>query len=224
MVVNIFYEKPNLLPVEGFGYLIPRATPLSMNPERALGVIFGAEAESTRNTAQGTHLTVMLGGHWWDGWKERDFPDEQSAIEMGHNLVKRHLNISETPAVARARLQRNAIPQPTVGHYDRMAQLDGAIRRDYGDNLKVGGAWYTGVSINDCTRAGSLLGLRLRHREEGGSAQTGLGTFSAPDRPTGVMAPLRYLNLEKFWMAMKLREKGINPPPEGLRPTTSGKG
>lgn len=217
MVVNLFYEKSDLLPVEGFGYLIPRSTPLSQNPERALGVIFGSETESTRNTAQGTNLTVMLGGHWWDGWKEGDFPDEQSAIEMGRNLVKRHLNISETPSVARARLQRNAIPQPTVGHHDRMGRLDGAILRDYGDNLKVGGAWYTGISINDCIRAGSMLGLRLRHREdEGRSSQTGLGMYSAQEGFNGI---LRLVNLKKFWMSMALREKGIEPPPEGLKPT-----
>ncbi|KAK2766309.1 oxygen-dependent protoporphyrinogen oxidase [Arachnomyces sp. PD_36] len=181
MVVNLYYENPNLLPVRGFGYLIPRSVPLAQNPERALGVIFGSDVGIGQDTAQGTKLTVMLGGHWWDGWQESDYPDEQKAIEMARNLLKRHLNISETPTVTGTRLQRDAIPQPTVGHHDRMAQLDQALIRGYGDRLKVGGAWYTGVGINDCVRAGTLMGLRLINQKNDSSPATGLGSFSLKD-------------------------------------------
>jgi protoporphyrinogen oxidase len=200
MVVNLYYDNPDLLPVQGFGYLIPRSVPLSQNPERALGVIFGSEAGAGQDTAQGTKLTVMLGGHWWDGWKEGDHPDEQTAIEMSRKLLKRHLNISETPTASGARLQRNAIPQTTVGHYERMLELDTALQQDYGERLRVGGAWYTGVGLTDCIRAGSLLGLRLRYPGSLKTSATGLGGFSEPPGYKTITSPLRATGTKKqFW-------------------------
>lgn len=215
MVINLYYENPNLLPVNGFGYLIPRSVPLSQNPERALGVIFGSEVGAGQDTSQGTKLTVMMGGHWWDGWKESDYPDEKTAVEMARKLLKRHLNVSEIPSVTGARLQRNAIPQPTVGHCDRMAQLDRALRRDYGDKLKVGGAWYTGVGLNDCIRSGELHSLRLRHRDVDGSSGTGLGVFSAGEGFDTPSSPLRAVNPQQFWATILLDGKQpLQQPPE----------
>ena len=38
MTVNLYYTKPYLNPVQGFGYLIPQGVPFEENPERALGV------------------------------------------------------------------------------------------------------------------------------------------------------------------------------------------
>lgn len=218
MVVNLYFDKPDIIPEKGFGYLVPRSAPLSQNPERALGVLFSTETESGQNTASGTKLTVMMGGHWWDGWQEGDLPDEQKAIEMARNILKRHLGVTDIPSVSGARLQRNAIPQPTVGHYDRMAELDGALRRNYGDKLKLGGSWYTGVSINDCIRTGSLLGLRLRHREEDGSSGTGLGSFSAQGGLHGRSGPMKRVHNMKFWGSMLLHEHGISLPPDDVKP------
>ena len=124
MVVNLYYDNPKLLAVQGFGYLIPRSVPLEQNPERALGVIFGTETSGLhskplsadlpryinfewsekhgtaiinrdsvedhlyspdlvkQDTAPGTKLTVILGGHWWHDWAEPDLPTEDQAIEM----------------------------------------------------------------------------------------------------------------------------------------------
>ena len=70
----------------------------------------------SQDTARGTKLTVMLGGHWWDGWDPKsDLPDEESAIEMARAVVKRHLGITDMPVVAKARLARNAIPAVSSG-------------------------------------------------------------------------------------------------------------
>ena len=140
MVINLYYQNPNLIPYTGFGYIIPQSVPISENPERALGVIFSSASAIEQDTATGTKLTVMMGGHWWDGWKPEDYPDEQTAIDMARTLLKRHLSITDSPVVARARLQRDAIPQHTVGHHDRMEQLDHALSREYGGRLKVAGS------------------------------------------------------------------------------------
>lgn len=156
MVVNLYYEEPDLLPVTGFGYLIPRSIPYDQNPERALGVIFGSDSSVGQDTARGTKLTVMLGGHWWDDWHESDYPDHDTAVQMASSLLERHLGITDAPKVARTRLQRNAIPQYTVGHIQRMRELSRAVREDFKNRLTLAGAWYGGVGVTDCIRQAYL--------------------------------------------------------------------
>ncbi|KAL2854460.1 hypothetical protein BJY01DRAFT_205202 [Aspergillus pseudoustus] len=143
MVVNLYYPNPNLIPVRGFGYLIPRSIPSEQNPERALGVIFASESGVGQDSAPGTKLTVMMGGHWWDGWQESDYPDHDTAIKMAQSLLQRHLNITDTPTVARARLQRDAIPQPTINYRQRMLALSDSAKGELNSRLTLAGAWYS---------------------------------------------------------------------------------
>ncbi|KAK2803405.1 oxygen-dependent protoporphyrinogen oxidase [Onygenales sp. PD_10] len=157
MVVNLYYSNPNLLRHQGFGYLIPRTVDISQNPEFALGVIFASEVSRGQDDAPGTKLTVMMGGHWWDGWQPSDLPDEESGIEMAKSVLARHLQITEEPVLAGARLQRDAIPQYQVGHVELLKRFDGALDEAFAGKLKVAGAWYTGVGVNDCVRSARLV-------------------------------------------------------------------
>lgn len=150
MVVNLFFSNPDLLPVRGFGYLIPRTIPFLENPEMALGVVFDSETGAGQDTIPGTKVTVMLGGHWWDGWDA--YPDEEEGANMAKALLKRHLKIDEKPILVRVGLQKNCIPQYTVGHEDRMAETSRLLERFQG-KLRVAGSSYTGVGLNDCVRA-----------------------------------------------------------------------
>lgn len=175
MVVNLYYTQPDLIPVPGFGYLIPKTVPLEQNPEKGLGVIFGSDSSISQDTAPGTKLTVMLGGHWWDDWSIDDLPDEMSAIEMAQAIVKRHLGISEKPAIAKGVLQRHAIPQYTVGHHDRMQKIHNELLHRYDGRLKVAGNWYQGVGVNDCIKAARKCVSDIR---EGFDKRTGLETFN----------------------------------------------
>ncbi|RHZ57924.1 oxygen-dependent protoporphyrinogen oxidase [Aspergillus thermomutatus] len=152
MVVNLLYENPNLLPVKGFGYLIPRSIPFEQNPERALGVIFGSDSSVGQDTAPCTKLTVMLGGHYWDGWKKTDYPDDETAIQMCQTLLQRHLGINDRPIEVAVKLQHQAIPQYTVGHLSRMRDLSQTVRQDFNNRLTLAGNWYNGVGVTDCVR------------------------------------------------------------------------
>lgn len=156
MVVNLFYENPDLLSAKGFGYLIPRSIPFEQNPERALGVIFGSETGIGQDTVPGTKLTVMMGGHLWDGWTESDYPDHDTAVKMARSLLNRHLGITDAPAISRSRLRRDAIPQYTVGHVSRMDKLSDSVREDFNRRLTLAGSWYGGVGVVDCIRQGYL--------------------------------------------------------------------
>ena len=163
------------LGLSGFGYLIPRTIPFAQNPERALGVIFDSDISPTLHTTVpadvlGTRLTVMLGGHWWDGWTS--FPNESEAQEMARNVLARHLGITEEPAAMATTLQQNCIPQYTVGHAGRMTLAHQGLQETFDGRLRVAGSWFSGVGVNDCLRAAWDVAQGLKDADRvGGSAK-----------------------------------------------------
>ncbi|KAJ9614184.1 oxygen-dependent protoporphyrinogen oxidase [Cladophialophora chaetospira] len=208
MVINLYYNNPDLLSIRGFGYLIPRSVPIEQNPERALGVLFSSETSGKyhalhhstaapfyysarwdkekgtpvvldevepyhgpdyikQDSANGTKLTVMMGGHWWSDWADGDLPTEQQAIEMAQTLLKRHLNIEERPAVAKARLNRDCIPQYPVGYPQDMATIHDALISGYQGRLKVVGPWWQGSpGMNDCVLSAQEMAWAIRDQRD----------------------------------------------------------
>jgi protoporphyrinogen/coproporphyrinogen III oxidase len=185
MVINLYYSNPTLLPVHGFGYLIPRSVPWTQNPERALGVVFDSDANIGQDTASGTKVTVMLGGHWWDDWSS--YPDEAEGAAMARAILKRHLKIEEEPVVVNVGLQRECIPQYMVGHEERMKKAHGELMRGFKGKLAVAGNSYTGVGLNDCIRAARDLVESITHRGEGGV--TGLEKFTTETKWVTMPSP-----------------------------------
>ena len=171
MVVNFYYSKPDLLPVHGFGYLLPRSLPLDQNPERALGVIFDSDATIGQDEVPGTKLTVMMGGHWWDGWNT--YPDEDEGTYMAKAVLARHLGIIAEPQMVQVALQKECIPQYTVGHAARMGKAHQSLLDNFQGRLKVAGNSYTGVGLNDCIRAAQ----DIAHSFTGRFEHTGLDTL-----------------------------------------------
>ncbi|CAG8549552.1 4864_t:CDS:2 [Ambispora gerdemannii] len=152
-VVNLAYNRPEILPVIGFGYLIPRTTP--NNPNHGLGVVFDSCAmpEQDPKAAAITKLTVMMGGHYYnDNNIDMGNISDEEILSQAQDLVQNHLNITAAPIHALVRLQKNCIPQYYVGHYGRMKQLHEAIKSNgrYAGKLSVTGASYWGMSVNDC--------------------------------------------------------------------------
>jgi protoporphyrinogen/coproporphyrinogen III oxidase len=144
------------------------------------------EAEATprpsQDTASGTKLTVMLGGHWWEGWNvETDLPNEESAIEMARSVLERHLRITDMPMVAKARLATNAIPQYQMGYHRAMGLVHEKLLEDFGGRLKVAGPAFQGaVGVNDCVKVATSLALGLKEGWDG-DGRTGLEGFKDGD-------------------------------------------
>ncbi|KAI3484098.1 hypothetical protein L1887_52923 [Cichorium endivia] len=70
-----------LVPVQGFGYLIPRTTP--GNDDGVLGVVFDSDAVPDQDAAEPSRrpvkLTVMMGGAHWAGLEQLPDADEVKA-------------------------------------------------------------------------------------------------------------------------------------------------
>jgi oxygen-dependent protoporphyrinogen oxidase len=160
MTVNLYYSNPSHLPVEGFGYLIPQTVPFEQNPERALGVIFDSQAISGQDTVDGTKLTVMLGGHWWNDWTT--YPDSSEGLEMAKSVVKRHLGIMDEPAASHVNLSKDCIPQYTLGYEERLREFARGITDEFKGRLRVVGNQVNGVGVNDCITGAWKLAHGLR--------------------------------------------------------------
>ncbi|KAJ5553070.1 Protoporphyrinogen oxidase [Penicillium frequentans] len=154
MVVNLWFAELDLLPVKGFGYLIPKETPAGQNPECGLGVIFDSDALQGQDTVQGTKLTVMLGGYYWDNWPGKDLPSALDGISKARSLLSRHLGITAEPMATCATMRRNCIPQYGTHHLSRMRNLRQALQDKYKGRLVLAGSSYDGVGVSDCIRSG----------------------------------------------------------------------
>ncbi|KAI9053818.1 hypothetical protein LZ554_002766 [Drepanopeziza brunnea f. sp. 'monogermtubi'] len=183
MVVNLYYPDPHILPERGFGYLIPRSVPFEQNPECALGVVFDSDAVQGQDTASGTKVTVMLGGHWWDSFST--YPDEEEGVNMARAVLHRHLKITGKPVATRVSLQRECIPQYTVGHEKRLREAHLDLMTGFKGKLAVAGNSYTGVGLNDCVRAARDVVIGMKR----GNVITGLENFGRNDIYVPVSVP-----------------------------------
>jgi oxygen-dependent protoporphyrinogen oxidase len=184
-VVNLYYEKANQIPIQGFGYLIPQATPFEQNPELALGVVFDSDVvpfgqdrldvldtSKAEAGSRGTKLTVMLGGHWYNNLDE--VPDEATALEHAKSVVRRHLGITMEPSASLVSQQQDCIPQYTVGHTSRLKSAHNELLRRFGGRLKVTGSSYGGVGLNDCVVSGMEIAGYAAGDESNWKNKTGL--------------------------------------------------
>lgn len=172
MVINLYYPDTHL-PVEGFGYLIPRSVPFEQNPEFALGVVFDSDATTLDTNLDGkrahigTKLTVIMGGHYWSHLSEGEYPTEDEGLQMAKRVVARHLKIQDEPEASNVTLQRDCIPQYTVGHESRLTHIHEGLLETFNGRVTVAGAWTGGVGVNDCVQAGRKAAITVG--EGGGS-------------------------------------------------------
>jgi len=135
-VVNLGFHQ-SVLHHHGFGYLIP-----SSEGEKVLGVVWDSSAFPTQNQhPDQTRLTVMM--HEYDE-------------EAMHLALRRHLGITQAPDYVSHNLMQQAIPQYTVGHSQRLAE----IRDRLPTNFHMVGNSFEGVSVNDCI----LQAINLREK------------------------------------------------------------
>ncbi|KJY01376.1 protoporphyrinogen oxidase like protein [Zymoseptoria brevis] len=131
--------------------------------------------------SRGTKVTVMLGGHWWDGWPA--FPDEEEGVTMARAVLERHLGIKEAPEAWQVNLQADCIPQYTVGHETRLKKAHNNIWQEYKGRLRVAGNWMSGVGVNDCLRSAYEVARNL--------SKDGTGLEHVGEAPTLRMKPVR---------------------------------
>lgn len=121
---------------------------------------------------------------------------------MAQAVLARHLKVTAKPTAVQVGLQRNCIPQYTVGHESRMAEAHTDLMREFRGKLAVAGNSYTGVGLNDCVRGARDVVMGFKRGDE----QTGLGHLAKRDQWVQVKMPSK----EQIAEAVKKRYGG--PP------------
>ncbi len=109
-------------------------------------------------------VTVMLGGHWWDGWTA--FPDDGEAALNACAVLQRQLGVTALPTMVSVRLQRNCIPQYAVGHDKALRSLHSTVGSRFRGRLRLAGSAYNGVSVNQCVKAGITAATHLARQPD----------------------------------------------------------
>ncbi|KAJ8035237.1 Protoporphyrinogen oxidase [Holothuria leucospilota] len=145
-VINLEFEG-KVLPLEGFGYLVP-----SSEPCQVLGVVFDSCTfpEHNHPGSETTRLTCMMGGAWFEElFGHPESVDSDHLLSIALATIEDHLKIKQKPIYSLVNIHRDCIPQYTVGHSSRLEQINKYIKK-HSLPLFLLGSSYDGVSVNEC--------------------------------------------------------------------------
>lgn len=151
-VVMASYDRTDAFgtPVDGFGFLVPKA-------ERAgiLGTLFCHSIFPGQAPDGSLFLRTMLGGAREPHQAGLDDASLVAAVRGAHRGI-----YGRDPEPSRVWIARwnEGISQYTVGHLDRVAAAESAARAA---GIELAGSPYRGVSVNDCIRQARAAAHRL---------------------------------------------------------------
>ncbi|MEM8642009.1 MAG: protoporphyrinogen oxidase [Cyanobacteria bacterium P01_G01_bin.54] len=151
--VVLAYPKTALKrPLDGFGNLIPRGQGV-----RTLGTIWSSSLFPGRCPEDWCLLTSFIGGATDPALGELD---EGAIAQAVHQDLSKILVAPESqPKVIAVHLWPRAIPQYELGHGDRLAQIDAALKDHPG--LMLCSNFTDGVALGDCIRRGQETAAAL---------------------------------------------------------------
>jgi oxygen-dependent protoporphyrinogen oxidase len=137
--------------LDAFGYLIP-----SREKRKILGTLYDSSIFPNRAPEGYVLLRSMIGGA-----RASDLAMEQEPrlVEMIRKELADILGVASDPDFVRIYRHEKAIPQYTVGHVERLKNIDAALGRHRG--LFLTGNAYRGVSVNDCIENSAKLAEKI---------------------------------------------------------------
>ncbi|XP_061529659.1 protoporphyrinogen oxidase [Phycodurus eques] len=144
-VVNLQYEG-SVLPLTGFGHLVPSSEDLGL-----LGVTYDSVPfpQHDRHKGATTRLTVMMGGAWFhEVFGSPSAVTEGQLLERATEAVRCHLGVTSAPSWSWVALQKDCIPQYYEGHFWRVEYMRNFIKNN-NLSLSLIGSSYDGVAVND---------------------------------------------------------------------------
>ncbi len=158
--------------VEGFGFIVPRT-----EQRRLIAATWTSLKWPHRAPADQLLARCYVGGV---GREDILQLDDDTLTETVRKELDALCGIRATPTFIEVNRWWKAMPQYTLGHLDRLTQLEAAVSRYPG--LVLTGAGYRGVGIPDCIRDGALAAERILQDLAGGtSAMRRSGVGNTPD-------------------------------------------
>jgi oxygen-dependent protoporphyrinogen oxidase len=152
--VSLAYATVDLhRPLAGYGYVIP-----AVENSDVLACTWSSSKWPDRAPAGSVLLRVYLGRY---GRADVLAQPDQVLVQMAIEEIRQTLFITAPPAFARLYRWPQAMPQYTLGHLERVAQIERGLAERPG--LFVAGAAYRGVGIPDCILSGETAAEAAHH-------------------------------------------------------------
>jgi protoporphyrinogen/coproporphyrinogen III oxidase len=132
--------------IEGFGFIIPRT-----EQRHLIAATWTSLKWPHRAPSDQLLVRCYVGGVGREDILQRE---DQALVATVREELAGICGIRAEPSYAEVNRWWKAMPQYTIGHLDRLRQLDAAVSRYPG--LILTGAAYRGVGIPDCIRDGAL--------------------------------------------------------------------
>lgn len=137
--------------VEGFGFIVPRSEARDL-----IAATWTSLKWPHRAPADQVLIRCYVGGVGRDRILEQD---DASLVKTVRAELATMCGLTAEPSYAEVNRWWKAMPQYTIGHLERLTQLDAALSRYNG--LVLTGAGYRGVGIPDCIRDGVVAAEKV---------------------------------------------------------------
>lgn len=148
--VHLAFEKLERAP-RGFGFLVP-----SEEKRRILGALFVHSFFPWRVPQGAALLSVMVGGA---RQPHEAALDDEALLDSVRVELREILALDAKPSFVEIVRWERGIPQYEIGHLERMARIDDAMRAL--PHVHLVGHAYRGIGVNECIRQGLQLADRL---------------------------------------------------------------
>jgi oxygen-dependent protoporphyrinogen oxidase len=143
--ISLAYATADLhRPLDGYGYVIP-----AIENSDVLACTWSSSKWPDRAPAGYSLLRVYLGRY---GRGDVLAQSDDTLLAMAVEELRQTLLLTAAPRFARLYRWPQAMPQYTLGHLERLAQIEAALAERPG--LYLAGAAYRGVGIPDCIASG----------------------------------------------------------------------
>jgi oxygen-dependent protoporphyrinogen oxidase len=151
-VVCLGYRKEKVSsPVDAFGFLIP-----STEKRKILGTLYDSSIFPNRAPEGYVLLRSMVGGARASDLAREN---ETKLVELVKAELAAIMGIRSEPDFVKVYRHEMAIPQYTVGHIERLRNIDLILRKYKG--LHLTGNAYRGVGVNDCIENSCRLAEKI---------------------------------------------------------------
>ena len=143
VVVSLAYSRADVLPLDGYGYVVPRVEGTDV-----LACTWTSQKWEDR-APDGSVLVRVYAGRF--GGRDLTADADSDLVALARDEVKR-TGVVAPPVLTRVHRWPGGMPQYVMGHPDRVARIEAALTGHPG--LAVAGAAYRGVGIPDCIGSG----------------------------------------------------------------------
>jgi protoporphyrinogen/coproporphyrinogen III oxidase len=143
VVVTLAFSRADVVPLDGYGYIVPRA-----EGGDVLACTWSSQKWEYRAPEDAVLLRVYAGRY---GGREVTTDSDEQLVALARDELG-FLGVGADPLFARIHRWRFGMPQYVLGHLDRVERIETALASHPG--LAVAGAAYRGVGIPDCIASG----------------------------------------------------------------------